>query len=428
MIPIESGKDYSVIPVRMESINNRYVVVFLWGLFSSIQPLGSLAISLSEMAAFGYFLYHLFTLNIRFKKNHSIFFLCLFLWFFGIFFTDLFNDISSVETVKQLGTVVILGVCLYVSFRIFSLNTNLIIIFIGGYALSGLIELFLIYSKSHSAVIDAGFMTQAIYMSTYGVYSIVSFVSLILGFLLYKKQFWMFFLLSIVCSLFFLYDGSRNLFLVFISVPIMILFSRFLFKIGGRKFSVILLPFFLIVSLFAAYTTYSSMAENGYLGDAQKAKYETQFTSVNETKLSIGSAREGFIYSLYIIYHNKLFGCGSNCLADYETARSFDEMFNTNVVESRSHVPSHSHVLTPIVYAGLFALFFWALVIGLFSRFFLLFFTGKVQYGVSAIIIFLAAQQLWNIFFSPLSGIVMLSSLIAIITQLVIHYRRDRAL
>ncbi len=69
MIPIESGKDYSVIPVRMGSINNRYVVVFLWGFFSSIQPLSSLAISLSEMAAFGSFFYNLFTLKMQFEKK-----------------------------------------------------------------------------------------------------------------------------------------------------------------------------------------------------------------------------------------------------------------------------------------------------------------------------------------------------------------------
>jgi hypothetical protein len=327
--------------------------------------------------------------------------------------------------IKQLGTVVILGVCLYVSFRIFSLNPDLIIIFIGGYVLSGLIELFLIYSKPHSAVIDAGFMTQDVYMSVYGVYSIVIFLSFISGFLLYKNKFWMFFLLSIACSLFFLSVGSRNLFLIFISVPVIILSSRFLFKIGGNKFRVIFLPFFVIVSLFTAYITYTSLAEKGYLGAAAQSKYVHQFTSTNKSKLSIGQSREGFFYSLYIIYQNKLIGCGSNCLSDYETARSFDEIFNTNVEESRERVPKHSQMLTPIVYAGVFALFFWVLVIRLFAKFFLLFFTGKIQYGVSAIIIYIAAHQLWNIFFSPLSGMVILSFLIAIITQIVIHHRDE---
>ncbi len=157
-------------------------------------------------------------------------------------------------------------------------------------------------------------------------------------------------------------------------------------------------------------SAYGRLAESGWLGEEQKAKYEAQ--SSGEFGLLVGG-RLDLIPAIMAIKDSPLVGYGSWAKdSRYRSylllADRFGYRYEEGVLESKfersEEIPAHSHILQAWLWAGLPGLLFWLYVAYLVVRAaFGAFASGS---ALTFPIVFLMILSLWDIAFSPFGSFV----------------------
>lgn len=221
--------------------------------------------------------------------------------------------------------------------------------------------------------------------------------------LVYKRWQRLIAVLLLFIAVFFLYGGSRNLFLTY-GIASMVLF--FIGRIDEKnKYEKIelmrkkMMRFVLSLSMISVvlFALYPYMARNGLLGEYAQWKYEYQ-KGISENMLKSG--REPVFIAMHAISKEPIFGYGSMAQDKYGICDEYARENNTyNFLSRKDLIPSHSHILQYWLWYGFLTLPFWLYVIySLIYAFFrsLCYKPDMVAYMTVSIISFL-----WHIFFSP---------------------------
>jgi len=399
----------------MITIKKKYIA-FIVGLFSltQVRLVGMFAISeFILLATIVYILSNnplLFRAAFQNKQMNTLLCLCLF-WIFSTVISDLINNTSIIDLFKGLGGSVLLFFSLIFFYWLFSQQLDLMYLFLWGVAISMVLSFFIFIPAALEARIVEGGSSL---MDTGGLWNrllaraVRAFV-FAFSFRYYSKYPYL------VCIIFFLnlfnglLAGSRGSFLVgFLSVLLIIFFARYakidylmprtIFYVKKKMPLIILI---LIIGFFAVKNIYSFAAEQGYMGEASKRKYEKQTNS----KLGLLSGRGSFVAAFLAISDKPLFGHGSfakdtegYALQAAELVGDSEDINRAYKWRGQRYIPSHSHLTGAWVQNGVLGALFWIYALFLIFRFLLKY--AYIYPKFFGYIIPASFSTVWSIFFS----------------------------
>lgn len=400
-------------------LNKKYIS-FIIGLFTATQVriLGTL--SLSEFMIF-FFLIYIIIVNpkafgqiFKSKRMRTLLILC-FLWICSIFFSDQINPTSLVDSLKGLGGVIPLFLGFLFFYWLFYEDLSHLGFFLWGYGFSYIISLFIF---TPSAVSDRSDLAGVELYETGDYFSrlIVGGVGRFLTaseFQFFSNHPYFIVFLHLIFSFYALFEGSRSPFLMGIISTILFCFFVKFSKLNFLNVKTTLyikrkIPLFIVFILIGGFISgkiYSYAAENGYLGEANKRKYETQ----SQSKLGLLSGRGEFVSAYLAIKDSPLLGHGSYAKDKegyaIEAARiTGDDQFLEQLYEAKGdeYIPTHSHITGAWVQNGILGAIFWCyalflVVVYVFKYFYI--YPKWVAYSINA-----SLSMIWQILFSPFSN------------------------
>lgn len=165
--------------------------------------------------------------------------------------------------------------------------------------------------------------------------------------------------------------------------------------------------------LFGILQGYAYAANQGYLGEAARQKYNMQ--SGGGTLGILLAARAELIPAIYAVADSPWLGHGSWArdpqaqyrrylafLVDWEYLNISQDRLSY-LIYSSDLLPTHSHILQAWVWAGLAGMLFWLVVLTLVVRALIAIFRRPNMFF--ALTVFLGLLAIWDIFFSPLGAI-----------------------
>ncbi|RME28520.1 MAG: hypothetical protein D6800_03805 [Candidatus Zixiibacteriota bacterium] len=160
-----------------------------------------------------------------------------------------------------------------------------------------------------------------------------------------------------------------------------------------------------VVAYIGLASAYGMLAESGWLGEKQKAKYEAQ--SAGEFGLLVGG-RLDLIPAIMAIKDSPLIGYGSwaknssyrsYLLLANKFGYQYEEGTLQSVFERGYEIPAHSHILQAWLWAGIPGLVFWIYLAYLVARSSFAAYVSRSELLLP--VVFLAIMALWDIAFSP---------------------------
>jgi hypothetical protein len=155
--------------------------------------------------------------------------------------------------------------------------------------------------------------------------------------------------------------------------------------------------------------SYSYLAACGYLGEPAKEKYLMQVSSPEEGFSLLDSRNEAYFVMPKII-ESPLIGWGSWAKdLSYVRIKS-NELSQINKgyigksADEEGLIPTHSHILSGALEAGLFGGIFWLYVLWLCMRNAIFLNMIKENKTLWSVLVFITALTVWDILFSPFSG------------------------
>jgi len=183
------------------------------------------------------------------------------------------------------------------------------------------------------------------------------------------------------------------------------------------------LSFFLLFSVvWGIIQLYGFSASQGYLGEPARAIYQSQ--SSGDFGVLLGGRRE-WLPALHAVIDSPLVGYGSYARNTeygqylYEMNRLGYDIDNNQLdayLSLRNFIPTHSHLLQGLVWAGLAGGIFWLFVLILISRSMISAYRFPSGLFISTMV--MGFYAIWNILFSPFSNSLRLQWAFVLITLL----------
>lgn len=167
---------------------------------------------------------------------------------------------------------------------------------------------------------------------------------------------------------------------------------------------------------------YGYVAGQGYLGEVARGIHQMQ--SSGDLGILLGGRRE-WLPALHAIFDSPFFGYGSYARNTeygqylYELNRLGYIVSNTQLdayLASRNFIPTHSHLLQGLVWAGLAGGVFWLFALILIAR--SLISAYRFPNGLFIATMFMGFYAIWNVLFSPFSNSLRLQWAFVLITLL----------
>lgn len=400
---------------------NKTLIAFVVGLFSqtTVTILGTFA--LSEFIVLLGILYLLATSEknlakvLKSKRIKTLLILSL-VWFVAAIFADIIND-SSLEIFLK-GTVSIVLLALNIIFISWILHENFRIAnkFLWGVFISGWLSMFVFTPTVITDNFDSGEIEE-----DNDYYDLLLTFRIMNGLNPFSFDFYSVSPLFVIAlrfagSFLFLFAGSGsriNFAFGLISCLVLFIFAKLskyetlpLKYLRSIRRLIPIAAILVIIMGVIVKSSYAYLAENDYLGEQAKRKYEDQAHS----KIGLLAGRSEFVASSMAFADSPLFGHGSYPRDDDGYAYQAEIWMNQpdeKIIAAeenigRSYIPTHSHIWAALVWHGAFGGLFW-----LFATFLVFTFLLKYSYlypKYLAYTFFLSLTVLWNIFFSPLGN------------------------
>lgn len=334
----------------------------------------------------------------RENKNARQFVYMAFVWLLGVILADIWNGTPMEDRLKGMFNVVFLISLVPFIYWLFYDNPKRWLIYYMGYSISVLYNYY--FQRTYDSDYDR---------MVWGVYAYYPLAIWGAGWLYYIGRKKLSYILIFLFGLWSLFNMSRNIFLNQSLAIVILIFINIVSKnsdantfnrLFSRRF--IQLSAMLVVGLFLVSYSYESMAQNGTLGEGAKKKYLIQ----KRSEIGLASGRGDFLVSLYMIQKKPVFGYGSYAKDKDKIAYKYRQARGMNLYhekyEKTNLIPGHSYILGAWVYAGILGFSFFVFVLIKLWNFFK---SGAVLYEpkMAGIIVYVLALYIWNILFSPFS-------------------------
>ena len=323
--------------------------------------------------------------------------------------SDWVNQVEVVDAIKGLGSFIFLLPFFFVGMWLLSDDFSRIKYFVIACTVAQwLVFLFLPqFSYDSSMFLDVEPVTIKDKLSLNEELFAYQYAPLVLVFLclFYSKHKKLLSVLLLPISLFFLFGGSRNLFLVYACAGILLLMqhnineSNKIEKILLFRKRIVGVILGLLLIAWSVNFSYAYLAQNGFLGEIAQWKYEHQAQKGN---IFIGG-RPHFFIGTYAAVKEPIWGYGSYAKDVDGIASEFARKYGVKLdFETSSHelIPTHSHIIYYWVCNGIMTLPFWIFVIYNLVIFIL---RGNWSWCLSqsAYYLIVSLSLLWAVFFSP---------------------------
>ena len=269
--------------------------------------------------------------------------------------------------------------------------------FLLGYGISFIIVNLYFTQFSDLVVGDRG-MSIEFYKEEMYAYIICNAAFFINAFL-YSKNIKLLLTINLLFAFLCLFGNSRANFLMLIITDFLLLCNYY---ITQKKVQLTIKTMskwvtLLCILLLCTYKCYSFLAQNGYLGEGAKAKYELQSNS----KGGIFSARSYIIRGFITIAHHPLGGIGiRHNVSDNEAIRrEYADITQSRFRSWDSNILSHTAIFDWWIAYGILTFPFWVYVCSLTFRGLKL--AIKSTHPLTALVLFSTLTLLWNMFNSP---------------------------
>ena len=365
-------------------------------------------------------------------KSFSILILLYCLCLFAIPVSDWLNHTAAIDAIKGFGTFAFLFPFFFVSMWLLSDDVSRIKYFVLANVVAQWIVVMFFPSLSYEASMyleSATSIEEKLNLENeLFAYQYAPIVLALLCVTYGKHQRLVSFLLLPV-GLFFLFGGSRNLFLIYgVSAIILLIIGKVdesnkFRKLLYLKKNIFLIVVFIGIAALCVKNIYASLAEAGYLGEKAQYKYEVQSKSGNLFK----GGRSEFFIGLYAISKDPVWGYGSFAKDKYgiceEYARINDEY---NYRTKNDLIPAHSYILQYWLWYGLPAVPFWIYIIYLFVYSFFRSCCYKPE--MTAYFVVSIAAMLYHIFFSPFQNRLNFSLLVICVLLMNYYTKKETAI
>lgn len=320
-----------------------------------------------------------------------------FLWLSGAILVDLYNGTLFTDCLKGWFNIIFMMLLIPFAYWLLSDNPKRFLWYYLGQAISSLYSFYYIRSS---------FMDESSYekWEVYAWYNILNAI----GALLYYKGWHKLSLTYLIClAFYFLFNGSRNIFLVsLLSVCILYVIDT----VNTKKLNVLMIRYksklkiilcvVICGGLFANFM-YEKLASGGHLGEKAQEKYYMQKNKADGNVLKGG--RGEFFTGLEFILRNPIVGYGS-----YPTISNNPNLINkynikdlVSSIDIYEQIPAHSHIVGFWLWHGMFGVIFWFYIL---KTLYLSLKRGTILYERNLVYIsmMMVLSQIWNIFFSPL--------------------------
>ena len=391
--------------------------LFLIGLFSQTQLRLGAKIGISELFCCLIAPFLFLSKYAEFKRDKvTLYFWLLIFWIFGAILSDYINGSFAAQVIRGFSgpvTIFSVSVCVYYNLR---KNANGLKWLLFGIACSSVLSIF-VFQRGHAGDLAAegdmsGAVEAIIGYKLFWANTLMTWLTLPL-FVSYLKvpRFYAVFVMAGL-SVFNLLTGGRSMFLVsMFSLVLLILCGKKSESMRNvKKAFPIILAALLGLGLMAKYT-YQYAVKEGWMGEAEMVKYETQSQKGTGILALLMSGRADFFIGLIAALDKPLIGQGSQALdfkgyageflAKYGTDQEIQE-YSRNQMKANGAVrtiQSHSHVICYWMWHGVTALLFWLYVLYLS----VITFKNRMHYipewfGYFAITL---PAFFWDYFFSP---------------------------
>ncbi len=394
------------------------LLAFLFGLGAtiSIRLVGIFAIS--DLIAIFFLPFLVFKQNMFTDRRFRRVIILLLLWMASTIVSDIYNDTSTINSIKGIFTLVPFLACLVFAYWLLRKNYELMIPFLWGYAISFTLSAGFGFDAFYIEMIQTKGVTEVSQLGHYNkirIWIISAFISGAFAITYFKKYPKFVTLVIFLFSFIVLIDGSRSTFLIYFIVALSLIYilriTKYLPWEGvlwsmNLKRKVTRFSIYIILLIFIAKEVYSISVTSGYLGENERQKYEDQ----SNTKIGLFSGRGEIISSLLAIKDSPILGHGSYAIDNfgygYKAAKliganDLSLEWNMNII-GENYIPTHSHIWQAWVYNGFLGGVFWIYILcGILIVFMINYLFSFPKY--QAYVLFASIGTFWSILFSPFS-------------------------
>lgn len=394
------------------------ILAFIFGLGASITVRIVGIFAISDLIAIAFLPFIIGKRQMFADKRFRTVIILLLLWMFSAILSDIYNNTSTINSLKGFFTLVTFFACLVFAYWLLIKDYNLMVSFLWGYAISFLLSagfgldafyIEMIQTKRVSNISQLGHYSKII------IWIISSFIGGAFSITYFKKYPYSVALSLFLLSFLALIEGSRSTFLmIFItSCTLFYILHRtkdipqdetlWQERLRGKIPRLILILFILFIS---SKSIYEVAVLKGYMGKDELGKYEMQ----KNTKLGLLSGRSEIVSAFLAIKDAPLLGHGSFAIDTKGYGFKATRLIGANKITldwSRSetgkhYIPTHSHIWQAWVYNGFLGAVFWLYI--LFGVLLVFISTKLFAYpNYMAYILSSLATFIWNILFSPFS-------------------------
>lgn len=223
-----------------------------------------------------------------------------------------------------------------------------------------------------------------------------------------RINFWAVPIILIGSLSFFLDARSIGTFAILTAFTIIISSNKVVIKLFRKSLNPLKFIFAILLLGSIAYGLlkgYENAAQKGWLGEGARQKYELQ--SSGALGVILGGRYE-ILSSWQAILDSPIIGHGSWAtgmkyrLYLYRLREMGYNISNERLrasIYSSDLIPIHSHIFQNWVWAGVFGVFFWVIVLWLIVKSFVL--NIRFRYPLFVLVFYFSYQSMWDIFFSP---------------------------
>jgi len=421
--------------VKKSTIGNIFFTLVVVLYYYQVRIVG--AVGVGEIAMILWLFTYIFQNGLKVYTSEPtirLLFIFTFLWLFGALFSDIYNNVPIISTIKLVFSVgVLFLLILFLTYRVKVSPTQTIILFYLAIALSIYFAFFFVTLEVYKAFL----LTQDYetfyrgYFSYSLLYSVIAFIGLTWYFNLKKIAF----LLSFLSIFLFLYLGSRSLALVFIGSSGILLYYFLRAKHQNNRISLLKsLSYFLLFltcTLFVLFSVYKLIKipakESSGLHSINLTIIEKSTGKLRNILMPRGSVvrekaewskkddipmywdRKRFFQGVYAITQKPL-GYGSTYDPnDFTLIEDANNFFNIPSLTTNEYVPDHSHIVGAALHSGVLALPFWLFMIYINLKLVLYNYAHTFASKFMMFIVPSSLSSLWAIFFSPFSDRILLA-------------------
>lgn len=290
--------------------------------------------------------------------------------------------------------------------------------FLLGFAISGVISIFVFNPKASLELgeldIDVS-LEEQMQGVLFWIQKIKRFIFIPISLFYYKINIFILALLPIAHSVFSLSTSvsGRAAALVSVGATFLILWgrkSRRTMKQIGSHFCLLCLLAVIILALFK--WTYGYTASHGYLGELARQKYDHQTSQGSSALKLLMSGRAEFFVGLKACLDKPIIGWGArpvdtegywyDFLREYGDPQDFEYYVRSLKNNPVIFIPEHSHLVIYWLHCGIWGLLFYLYILWLIFKFF--------RHSIGAIpqlfgyFVLFIPSLLWDIFFTPLTS------------------------